>query len=1056
VGLKPFDGTDYRKRVMARLLEDFALADPQTGDPFLVCDVDPADHSGVTEKHLGDLVAFWQKDRNHPRYKSIAAQMVARREQYAQVLLDPTRRGEAAARVLGVRSQADTEAFSRLDELTAPLIGRHGGIPRSRLPVLLQYATGQGVSREAFDAWCAKHPLIDDRDSEATPWEPAVRKQIRSALDELARSATGATASRYRTLLTFLAVGPKAPRAELVAAHARLVEVNKTRTRDRLMTVTEDLLAQISTRLLADGGVASYLASMRADAKDSVKGELLQRALLSGSLPAAELEAMAAGIAALEWGLTAADGRDLVREAAHDVHLAVEVGGEVDLIVCAGCHRPQPADGRTTCRYCKAELFMPCPYCNQTIPAATDVCPRCDASVAQWRAARAAMPAAQTQLDTGRPVEAGVIATGAMAGLDSSRVPAPLRALAAAAQDVQRRAAEVWRELRRDAHRGAVWAAAASATWLSRNASDVADPAVPDDGGPVRSAVDWLAVLKQQQATADAQVTTALKAPQLEVEAALRRVLRSYPDCPTAVSALARLPLPAPSAGAAQWRNGVAELSWRPAPAAPGAVRYRVERQVTWPAERVDRTTVGTTSTTHLEDASAPAGTVVLYRVAAVEGSRTSAQVELDEPTFVRRDVEVLHAEVVEGGINLSWPTLGLAGVDVVLERSVDPASGLSVPTRRIRPHEPGRYRDQDLTVGVPYLYRISLSYPSPEQGLIRTPGCAVAAVVKQPPRPVTELWASTDDRGRTTVSFVSPPAGTVRVYVGPGASAPFAGFSSGTLGELEAAASATELVGEGRRRVVDGRSRGAVTYQAVTVVEDDVEVGATLAHLASAKPTGLRVLADDGQKLRVTFDLPAGVTEAFVAWRRDRYPSVADATAMGQNLGGDGSGGIKVTNTKLEINGGLDISAAEDGRPLYVAVFPGVRAGSSGAAVPAPAAATLQARTPAGPQIRYQVRSAARIMGRGTKRVEVEVTEAAGRPLPALRLIGNPDHDPTGPDDGQLMAEHPGGSSSVQLVLEGDALPAVPVTLRLYAVAPAGATVEMVDPTAEGRRISR
>ncbi|WP_163568158.1 hypothetical protein [Fodinicola feengrottensis] len=51
------------------------------------------------------------------------------------------------------------------------------------------------------------------------------------------------------------------------------------------------------------------------------------------------------------------------------------------------------------------------------------------------------------------------------------------------------------------------------------------------------------------------------------------------------------------------------------------------------------------------------------------------------------------------------------------------------------------------------------------------------------------------------------------------------------------------------------------------------------------------------------------------------------------------------ITNTKLEISGGLAIPAPTDGRPLFIAVYPTVRLTPAGRPVPASVATTLVMR---------------------------------------------------------------------------------------------------------------
>ena len=65
------DAKTYRTEVLARLLEDFGMADPETGDLFAVCGIAPDTPSEALPGALKEIKAFGNKDLNHPKYKSV-------------------------------------------------------------------------------------------------------------------------------------------------------------------------------------------------------------------------------------------------------------------------------------------------------------------------------------------------------------------------------------------------------------------------------------------------------------------------------------------------------------------------------------------------------------------------------------------------------------------------------------------------------------------------------------------------------------------------------------------------------------------------------------------------------------------------------------------------------------------------------------------------------------------------------------------------------------------------------------------------------------------------
>lgn len=151
------------------------------------------------------------------------------------------------------------------------------------------------------------------------------------------------------------------------------------------------------------------------------------------------------------------------------------------------------------------------------------------------------------------------------------------------------------------------------------------------------------------------------------------------------------------------------------------------------------------------------------------------------------------------------------------------------------------------------------------------------------------------------------------------------------TIAELDAAASrfAARLVGTGRRRIQDPSGRGAVRYRPVTVVGERAVPGASLVHWVIGRPSELRVRPGGAaNELVVSFTLPPGVTEAKVCWRSGAEPTGPEDAAA--SVG-------RITNTKLEIDGGYTLQVPRDGRPLFVAVYPIVRTGPSGTPVAVP-----------------------------------------------------------------------------------------------------------------------
>ncbi|MGH3736551.1 MAG: hypothetical protein ACRDT6_13190 [Micromonosporaceae bacterium] len=918
-----FDTNTYRKTVLARLLNEPGLADPYTGDPFLVCAVDPDADDATVRGQLDEVVAFWNKERNHPRYRGLVARLVSRKQDYSKVLLSSGARRAAADRVGGERRAALEEGLSVLDELARRVVADRGGVPRSRVEALRRIATNHGLDNATFESWVARQHVLED--SQGEPWDASVRHQIRRTLDEL--GAVTDDPQRFASLYTVLGLTDDAPSELVKLAAGELSKLNAGGRRDRRKTLLGEVLATIRTRLLATGGRERYAASLRADAYELILPEVEMLAVVTGEISPDDHQTLVAVLAGKGWGLSVVDAREIIRRVAAATGASVQVSAAAaEIIVCPVCGKPQSAL-TDECRYCSAELYLSCPGCHTRQPAAASVCPKCRTSFAAAREVLSRLAAAHRELAAGRPVSAmselDVAATAArQAG--SGTPPRALADARGAAQQTILDARSGWQDVAalREEHK--LFAARDTARRLVRVAADV--PAADD-----RSAADVLAELETAADEVLAEVTAAREDSPAGAERRLLDVLRRWPDAAAAQDALARLPLAAPTGIRAIVATDAVELHWEPS-SSLGDVGYRLTREVTAAGQQSSHG-LGSTTSTYFEDAGAPAGMPVRYHVTAISGSRASEPVLSDE-VLLTREVEGLAARTVRGGdgrpeLHITARAMAGSGV-VVAERLGPDGEPVGEP---LRADPDGVVRDTGVTGGQAYTYRARMEYQGAGEP-VRTEGRLLETTVDQIPVPVSELWFTAQPDGGVRLSFDSPPAGEVRVYASDGPDgAPVA--TAGTEIELPSL-SGLRLVGGGTRRVIDRMARGRAVYTAVTVVGGLAVAGASLPLIVAPPVVGLRVLADDRATVRIGFQMPIGVTEAAVRWRRDGFPVAADDPA---------AEGTNVTNTKLEIDGGLSILAPDDGRPLYVAVYPTVRLTPSGRPVPASVTSTLLAR---------------------------------------------------------------------------------------------------------------
>jgi hypothetical protein len=136
-----FDATGYRQRVLSKLRGAATL---DLSDPFFIVDLPvDVDDNELIRARISALVGFWNKERS-PNYKALSAELARHRSDLEEVLLDPARRADRAAKVKAARAEADADRYGALDSLAEKLVARYNGLPRSRLPTLARLARTKG------------------------------------------------------------------------------------------------------------------------------------------------------------------------------------------------------------------------------------------------------------------------------------------------------------------------------------------------------------------------------------------------------------------------------------------------------------------------------------------------------------------------------------------------------------------------------------------------------------------------------------------------------------------------------------------------------------------------------------------------------------------------------------------------------------------------------------------------------------------------------------------------------------------------------------------------
>ena len=280
-----FDGNDYRKRVLAAVER---RGGPAASDPFELYDLPPVD--GLAEHEVAARVqevwAFWQRQRDHPKYRVLVGQLVAGHAERSAELLDPGRRRIAAARVRAQREQRDAERYALLDAAISRLVDRHGAVPRDKVDGLHEVGALAGLTRDEVSTRLRRHRMTrpvagrgpgGDRPRPPTPAaDPARRVRPAHRGTGAADPARAARAAR------------RAAVAEQIAARAAAW---RSRARElppgRLRAVVDELLVHVA-ELLEPGraAVEAYLTAVAADVADHLRPRVRAAVLVEDRLVA--------------------------------------------------------------------------------------------------------------------------------------------------------------------------------------------------------------------------------------------------------------------------------------------------------------------------------------------------------------------------------------------------------------------------------------------------------------------------------------------------------------------------------------------------------------------------------------------------------------------------------------------------------------------------------------------------------------------------------------------------------------------------------------------------
>lgn len=864
MSLPPFDGNGYRKRVLAAI---DARGGPEQSDPFELYDL-PLDGSlsdADVAARMDVVWAFWQKQRDHPKYRGVVTAMLAIHRDIADDMRSADGRRFLAERTREERAGRDTARYADLDAALARLVARLGGIPEDKVPGLQGLAPT--LSDAEFGARVRRHRLLPGaaRRPVPSPAGAVAYAQVRAELAELGQlDGTPALASLY----VLLGLPPLAAIPDVQLHRDQLAARNRERRPDRRRALVDNLLAAV-TALLLDVSPAGYL-----DDLGRVVGERLQPRVRAAVLVEDELTALDYGHLlreALAAGLDRGRAVALLAALARAAGVAVPTGTAAATATAtspAGAaggsagSSPGPGAGPTWSGSEGGSPHGAAGGSSRPDAPPAPVPPRPSAAPPSWSGSEGGSPHGaaggssrpdvppasapprpsaapppltpqarwQAELSQARAALRDGRACAARARAERAQVLAggmlpPIRAVRDEVDGVLAEATQRWRAALAAAAGRRYTEAVAGLQRLVAIARDLPGPTGQD-------AVVELGAASGALAEADADCAAAARLSGTAREQALLAVLQQVTDHADAQEALAGLGV-APARGVTVVRGHAGTtVRWTASPAA-GAVDYRVLRVRADGASQV----VGVTGGTEIEDGASDAAA---YVVIARRGGVAAAEARSDQPDPPLPAAPEPSAPDAGNGAPSTGPRPPSAGAGAPVVAAADVVD--VVASLRI----------------VPLGRRLRLVYPVPVTGRAEV---------------------------RRLADGVSAPAAGSLV-VDPAA-----------LGAL--------VPGMGPGLAVDRRPvQPQADYLALTVVPAGAVVGARATYVELPPVTDLRV--EDG-RLRWTW--PPGCTEVMVLRRTDAAPEDhADPEAVVR----------KVTNTRYEIDGGVPI----DGSPGRLAVF--------------------------------------------------------------------------------------------------------------------------------------
>ncbi len=329
----------------------------------------------------------------------------------------------------------------------------------------------------------------------------------------------------------------------------------------------------------------------------------------------------------------------------------------------------------------------------------------------------------------------------------------------------------------------------------------------------------------------------------------LADALRLVGDLPGAADLQAGLPPHAPGRLDAAVEGAAVALSWQPTPSRIGDVSYAVTRCLGRVPRHPGDGEALPGAAGFARDPAPPLNAPVYYAVFALRGVAASVP-SVAGPVHVRPEPSEVFLRAADGVVAARWACPPEA------VRSVVTRDGMPITAERTG------FRDETVSNGATYHYRIAAVYLASDGREIVTPGVHMAATPAARPDPVNDLTVEQDPAGHLVVTYDEPRNGQVELVAMSGPPP----WPAGTTLPVEEVRRGGQVL---RTTPVPGGvalRTGPGVLLAVSVSGDVATIGAHREHVSLMAPREL-IAQRRGEVITLGFDWPPDVTEAEVVW---------------------------------------------------------------------------------------------------------------------------------------------------------------------------------------------